>query len=419
MKSQHQKRNCGHGWTTVFSTLSVLLVDNERAKDEAEHPCPKGFPGALAMRGTKLCLYFYDPLDRLVRMSPEAVAESQSFYCKNRIATEIQGQLKHSIFQYDDQLLAQRQSDGTRVDSALLAPDRQRSVLHTVSPGLSRPIAYSAYGFRSAENGLLSLMGFNGERRDAVTGRYMLGNGYRAFNPVLMRFDIPDSWSPFGKGGFNPYAYCLGDPVNRRDPNGHVSFWDRLIQFAGRTPAGRGRAVSRLTGSISPGGRTSSNPGVGTVSRPAMTQEPITTSFTYHAGFGIENRSGLTGSLDSIASSRSTRSSTSSASFGSRQSFPSSSSISSSSSDSSTDTAPSLSIGPVATDWNWSGSGRRNVTGWGPTETLRSVPTYVSDSTPRITFEDTQLPLDSQGNTSYRPDPFVAGHAWQIRRASI
>lgn len=71
------------------------------------------------------------------------------------------------------------------------------------------------------ENGLLSLLGFNGERPDPVTGHYLLGNGYRAFNPELMRFNSPDSWSPFGKGGLNAYAYCAGDPVNRIELDGH------------------------------------------------------------------------------------------------------------------------------------------------------------------------------------------------------
>ncbi len=38
----------------------------------------------------------------------------------------------------------------------------------------------------------------------------MLGNGYRAYSPVLMRFNSPDSWSPFGEGGVNAYAYIEG-----------------------------------------------------------------------------------------------------------------------------------------------------------------------------------------------------------------
>ena len=83
---------------------------------------------------------------------------------------------------------------------------------------------YSPYGYRSNSRALSSLLGFNGERPETLTGHYVLGNGYRAYNPVLMRFNSPDSLSPFGAGGVNAYAYCLGDPVNRNDQTGHVSF---------------------------------------------------------------------------------------------------------------------------------------------------------------------------------------------------
>lgn len=68
-----------------------------------------------------------------------------------------------------------------------------------------------------------SLGGFNGQRPDPNTGYYHLGNGYRAYSPLLARFTIPDSWSPFGNGGVNPYAYCAGDPANRTDRSGHFS----------------------------------------------------------------------------------------------------------------------------------------------------------------------------------------------------
>ena len=34
-----------------------------------------------------------------------------------------------------------------------------------------------------------------------------LGNGYRAYSPALRRFTCPDSESPFGGGGINPYVY--------------------------------------------------------------------------------------------------------------------------------------------------------------------------------------------------------------------
>lgn len=68
------------------------------------------------------------------------------------------------------------------------------------------------------------LLSFTGLRRDALSGAYHPGNGYRAYYPPLMRFSCPDSISPFGAGGINGYSYCIGDPINRVDPSGHFSW---------------------------------------------------------------------------------------------------------------------------------------------------------------------------------------------------
>ncbi|EJN27511.1 RHS repeat-associated core domain protein-containing protein [Pseudomonas sp. GM78] len=170
-----------------------------------------------------LCRYDYDPLDRITRHILPDNHQRQRFYCKSRLASEIHGTTHYSIIQHHDQLLAQKQSDGNEVNTTLLVTDQQRSVLQTIKANHPRqPIAYSPYGYGPPGNGLLSLLGFNGERPDPVTGCYLLGNGYRALNPALMRFNSPDSLSPFEKGGLNPYTYCLGDPINAIDPNGHT-----------------------------------------------------------------------------------------------------------------------------------------------------------------------------------------------------
>ncbi|SFB33074.1 RHS repeat-associated core domain-containing protein [Pseudomonas sp. NFIX10] len=174
---------------------------------------------------TVLCRYRYDPLDRLIDCAPSAEAGIQRFYCKSRLATEIQGAVQRSVFQHDDQLLAQIRREDLKADITLLATDHQRSVLNALDATCRHPLAYTPYGHRPAENGLLSLLGFNGERPDPVTGHYLLGNGYRAFNTVLMRFNSPDSWSPFGEGGVNAYVYCNGEPTNQTDPTGHFSFF--------------------------------------------------------------------------------------------------------------------------------------------------------------------------------------------------
>jgi RHS repeat-associated protein len=184
----------------------------------------QGFRAMSSPHQSVLCRYRYDPLDQLTSAAPMGQAEVLRFYQKSRLANEIQGVLQRTIFQHEDQLLAQQQRQSGVSDTALLVTDQQRSVLHVINGMDRQQLVYSPYGHHPAESGLTSLLGFNGERRDPVTGHYMLGNGYRAFNPVLMRFNSPDSLSPFGGGGLNAYAYCQGDPVNFEDPTGHAPF---------------------------------------------------------------------------------------------------------------------------------------------------------------------------------------------------
>lgn len=170
---------------------------------------------------THLIHYRYDALDRLASHVELNNPECQRFYCDSRLVTEIEGSERLSIVQHGDQLLAQQQRQSSDISSTLLATDLQRSVFNALQASLQQTTAYSPYGHRSSANGLLSLLGFNGQKLDPVTGHYLLGNGYRSFNPVLMRFNSPDNLSPFDKGGLNAYAYCAGDPVNRIDPTGH------------------------------------------------------------------------------------------------------------------------------------------------------------------------------------------------------
>jgi RHS repeat-associated protein len=124
----------------------------------------------------------------------------------------------------------------------MLADDASGSVVNELGKGDVNPISYSAYGHRSAEHTVSTRLGYNGEVKEMQTGCYLLGNGYRAFNPVLMKFHSPDSLSPFGKGGLNGYAYCNGDPVNRTDPTGNVGIFRRLLNFVGLKKSSAPRA---------------------------------------------------------------------------------------------------------------------------------------------------------------------------------
>jgi len=167
--------------------------------------------------------YRYDALDRLVELEPFELEKLIRFYRGEHLVTQLKGQDGYSVLQHDRQLLAVQSFDGTERNSQLLVTDRQRSVLQIAGPdGVVRQV-YAPYGHRRVESGPGGLLGFTGEAVDPATCHYLLGNGHRAFNPVLMRFNSPDSLSPFGRGGLNPYAYCLGDPVNFSDPTGQFT----------------------------------------------------------------------------------------------------------------------------------------------------------------------------------------------------
>lgn len=189
---------------------------------------------SISSRETVLSQYVYDPLDRQRGCTLLQQPAIQRFYCESRLSTEVQGEVRWCIVQHEDHLLAQRKLQNGKLHIALIVTDQQRSVMNALDATHPSPLAYSPYGHRPAEDALLSLLGFNGERPDSVTGHYHLGNGYRQFNPALRRFNSPDSWSPFGEGGLNAYGYCDGDPVGRSDPTGHIPILRALLSVGKR-----------------------------------------------------------------------------------------------------------------------------------------------------------------------------------------
>ncbi|MBI6926182.1 RHS repeat-associated core domain-containing protein [Pseudomonas putida] len=115
----------------------------------------------------------------------------------------------------------------------LYSIDDAASLLKT-SDKPEQPIVYTAYGHR-LNTPAMPPIGFNGELLDTAMDSYLLGVGYhRLYSPTLMRFTCPDTFSPFGDGGLNPYAYCSNDPINKIDPSGHVNVWKGIKNLFGR-----------------------------------------------------------------------------------------------------------------------------------------------------------------------------------------
>ena len=174
----------------------------------------------------------YDPLDRYIAFTRSDEPVGLRFYQRDQWVTAIQGNVVTSLLRNNHQALAQLDPTGT----SLLATDLSGSTISLVKPlHPVNNVVSSPYGYSRSLDSAGALVGFNGELPEAITGHYLLGNGHRAYNPVLMRFNSPDSLSPFSKGGINAYAYCSGDPVNWRDPTGHIRLPAKLLSVLGVT----------------------------------------------------------------------------------------------------------------------------------------------------------------------------------------
>lgn len=124
----------------------------------------------------------------------------------------------------------------------ILATDQLQTPLSLLGAGGQLRSAYTPYGYRPAQSSS-PLLGFSGQLHERELGWYLLGNGYRAFNPKLMRFHSPDRLSPFGKGGINAYAYCEGDPVNWQDISGRQKNRLRRVSHSTETISGENNSL--------------------------------------------------------------------------------------------------------------------------------------------------------------------------------
>jgi len=135
------------------------------------------------------------------------------FYKNGQLSSEIGNGQSVTLFSAFNTPLAERSAETT-----LLAENSQSSIVNSSSRNSRKYLSYTAYGHGQTD----LTLGYTGQRYDRLTNLYLLGNGYRAFSPRIMRFLSPDSFSPFGPGGINSYSYCSDDPINHVDPSGHI-----------------------------------------------------------------------------------------------------------------------------------------------------------------------------------------------------
>ncbi|WP_455913735.1 RHS repeat-associated core domain-containing protein [Pseudomonas syringae] len=221
--------------------------------------------------GKLITRYEYDEENRLSLQWDEQAQQNRALiYSGDALCGEIwrnKDGVEIKRLRFDEEAgLAVQQFTPSGQQTVFTFSDPQNGIASEYQPdavtGLRRfSVCYTPWGEsdEAAQQALISGLGYNGARRDALTGNYHLGNGYRTYNPALRAFQKPDSASPFGYGGLNDYAYCSGDPVNLYDPDGHVmiSRWGQeqmirtLDQFiTAWTPAQEPVATDEHEGSL-------------------------------------------------------------------------------------------------------------------------------------------------------------------------
>nr|WP_314478108.1 RHS repeat-associated core domain-containing protein [uncultured Pseudomonas sp.] len=164
-----------------------------------------------------------------MKISPDT---AKYFYHTSKLSTVIGNDQKRSILRIGALPLAEL--SGKEASSAkLLATDEMDSVLIASTPdGKQSNHNYTAFGYNDELPSGSAAMGFNGECILENMHLYLLGQGHRGFSTETGRFIAPDNAeSPFGRGGVNSFAYCLNDPLNRKDETGMWSLFKPRTWF--------------------------------------------------------------------------------------------------------------------------------------------------------------------------------------------
>ena len=232
-KDRCQVSSIAHTHPTWPATLSLRYDDRGRLQEDS---LGRKLSWDAQDRLTRVeyqgqvCTYGYDPSGNLCDRTLGSTL-TRSFHSAGLLTHEQRGsEVLHLIGDAGQLFALDRLSAGVR-SAILLGCDAQGSVRIEADNTL-RSRHYTAHGAQAdSADQTSSPFAFAGQRREPLTHWYIPG-GNRPYDPLLMIFLAPDSESPFGRGGINPYAYCAGDPVNRVDPDGHA-WWKWLVAGIG------------------------------------------------------------------------------------------------------------------------------------------------------------------------------------------
>lgn len=198
-------------------------MTNDEAGNRLEYDDHGRLKQVLDATGQPLYSYRYDGHDHLVGVRAGSNAEVLRRYQNDQLHSTVDGNVL-TQYLYDGERPLGLQEKNDSGATRLLLTNMHKSVLGESTQDALIEAGYSAYGDThqaTPAKALHGLLAFNGEARERALGWYLLGRGYRAYDPGLMRFHSPDSMPP-EMAGVNPYQYCLGDPVNWHDPSGHL-----------------------------------------------------------------------------------------------------------------------------------------------------------------------------------------------------
>ncbi|KPZ24850.1 Uncharacterized protein ALO40_05063, partial [Pseudomonas syringae pv. viburni] len=151
------------------------LVSDEAGRTLSYDPLGRLLEVSLPPAATH---YRYDPQDRLA-----GEADEQRFYRDGVLASQLGASQNSTYMRGDGYLLAEQQGSS----ALLFATSLSNSVLSEVHASGTSSRRYTVYGHASGEEPPSGRLGFNGELHEPLTEWQLLGNGYRAYNPVLMR----------------------------------------------------------------------------------------------------------------------------------------------------------------------------------------------------------------------------------------